>query len=224
MLFLPNKWYAVIGLIFFCIMLLVFTIHLIRSLNRILDIRGTEHGNRSSFIKYETLDGNQIIYETFKLVQVKTPVLTEFDYHFKWTGTHLPIVTSDLQSVVNIVDLNDPTNYDKAILKFKKPVYYNQNVVLHFKAILDDTDKVSLPHLETRVTNEVDIIHYRVILKHKPDGYNSNAILEKCKINTSTSATFEKIREIPFDKVTKSYEYHLLNPEIGYYYRISWIR
>ena len=25
-----------------------------------------------------------------------------------------------------------------------------------------------------------------------------------------------------FDKITKSYEYHLLLPEIGYFYRIRW--
>lgn len=220
--FIADKTAIFFALGFFCVMLLTFTSYLIYALYKILDVKQTDHENRSTFIKYETLDGNIITYETYKLIQVKKPVLTEMDYNFKWTGTHLPTVTSDLQEVVNIVDEQDPTKYDRAVLKFRKPIYYNQNCVLHFKATLDDVDKKSLPHLETRVTSEVDIVHYRIILKNKPQEYTKNAILEKGKINSSVSTSFEKIREIPFDSDTKSYEYHLLNPEFGYYYRIRW--
>lgn len=222
LLFVTNKLAMFIALGFFCLMLLTFTVYLIYTLYKILDIKHSDHENRSTFIKYETLDGNIITYETYKLIQVKKPVLTEMDYNFKWTGTHLPTITSDLQEVVNIVDEQDPTKYDRALLKFKKPVYYNQNLVLHFKAKLDDADKQSKSHVETRVTSEIDIVHYRIILKNKPTEYNQNAILEKSKINSIVSASFEKIKEIPFDVTTKSYEYHLLNPEIGYYYRIRW--
>lgn len=93
---------------------------------------------------------------------------------------------------------------------------------MHFKAILDDVDKVSLPHVETRVTSEVDIIHYRIIIKNKAQEFEQNAIFEKRRIDSAVSASFIKIREIPFDCATKTYEYHLLNPEIGYYYRIRW--
>jgi transcription elongation GreA/GreB family factor len=34
----------------------------------------------------------------------------------------------------------------------------------------------------------------------------------------------EKIKEIAFDYTSKSYEYALLNPELGYIYRIKWDR
>ncbi|RTY77488.1 hypothetical protein EKL97_15365 [Flavobacterium sp. LS1P28] len=222
--FVKESWAVYVALSFFCLILITFTSYLVYALFKILEIRGTDHENRSSFVKYETLDGNIITYETYKLIQSKKPILTEMEYSFKWTGTHLPKITSDLQDVVNIVDEQDVTKYDKALLKFRKPIYYNQNCVVHFKAELDDVDKKSLPHVETRVLNEIDIVHYRIILKHKPLEYNQNAILQKCKINSNVSSSFEKIREIPFDTLTKSYEYHLLNPEIGYYYRISWER
>lgn len=222
LLFTANSTAVFIALTFFCLMLLTFTSYLIYALYKILDIRQTDHENRSTFVKYETSDGNTIIYETYKLIQVKKPVLTEMEYNFKWTGTHLPTVTSDLQEVINIVDEQDASKYDRALLKFKKPIYYNQNCVLHFKAQLDDVDKVSAPYVETRVTSEVDIIHYRIILKNKSSRFGQNAILERRKINADVSISFEKIREIPFDKDIKSYEYHLLNPEIGYYYRIRW--
>lgn len=220
--FVSNSLAVWIALIFFCSMLLIFTIYLVLALYKILDVKQAEHENRSTFIKYETSDGNLITYETYKLIQVKKPVLTEMDYHFKWSGTHLPKISSDLQQVVSIVDEQDPTKYDRAVLKFQKPVYYNQNLVLHFKAILDDTDKKAESFLETRVLNEIDIIHYRIILKNKAEGFGQNAVLECCKIGLEIRAKFQHLREIPFDATTKSYEYHLLKPEIGYYYRISW--
>lgn len=221
-LILKEDWAVKLALLFFCLMLLVFTSYLIYTLYRILDKRQVDHENRSTFIKYETSDGNKIIYETYKLLQSKKPVLTEFDYNFKWTGSIFPEVTSDFQDVINIIDEKKPNSYDKAILKFRKPLYYNQNTVLHFKAILDDVDKQSLPFVETKVKDEIDIIHYRIVLKNKPKDYNANAILEKQKIVNDTRTGFEKIREISFDQISKSYEYHLLNPEIGYFYRISW--
>ncbi len=221
-LILKDDWAIKIALMFFCLMLTVFTAYLIYTLYRILDIKQVDHENRSTFIKYETTDGNKITYETYKLLQSKKPVLTEFDYNFKWTGSIFPEVTSDFQEVINVVDEKNPNSYDKAILKFKRPLYYNQNTVLHFKAILDDVDKQSQPYVETKVKEEVDIIHYRIVLKNKPNNYNANAILEKRKIINETANGFEKIREISYDTVSKSYEYHLLNPEIGFFYRIRW--
>ena len=221
-IFTKEKWSVLISLIFFCLMLLIFTCYLLYSIYKILEVRNIDHENKSTFIKYQTDDGNKIIYETYKLIQCKKPLLTEFEYNFKWTGTHMPIISSDLQKVFNVVDEKDRTKYDKAILKLKKPLYYNQNTVIHFKADLNDTDKVSKPYVETRVTEEIDIIHYRIILKHLSDDYSKNAILKKAKINSKTSPTFEKECEIAYDQSTKSYEYHLLKPEIGYYYRISW--
>ncbi len=223
-LFISNKYAIFIALAFFSLMLLAFTSYLIYFLFRILksnDGNG-DHENRSTFIKYETTDGKHIIYETYKLLQCKKPILTEMDYNFKWSGSIMPKITSDLQDVINVVDEKNPDSYDKAILKFKKPLHYNQNSVLHFKAELDDVDGKSLPHVETRVIDEIDIIHYRIILKNKNDNYDSNAILTRCKMNSKMSAKFEKIKEIEFDKTTKSYEYHLLNPDVQYYYRITW--
>lgn len=219
---LKDSLAVLIALIFFCIMLLVFTTFLIIKLYQILNIKQTDHENRSTFVKYETSDGNIIIFETYKLIQAKKPVLTHVPYHFKWTGTHFPQVYSDLQEVINIFDDHNPNNYDKAILKLKKPLYYNQNTVLHFKAKLDNTDRKAKTHVELKVSDEVDIIHYRIVLKHIVNQVYKNATLERCLIASERHMEYEKIKEIAFDNLSKSYEYHLLNPEIGYYYRIRW--
>lgn len=223
-IFIKKDWAVITALSFFCLMLVIFTSYLIYSLYRILDTNESDHDDKSTFIKYETSDGKKIMYETYKLIQSKKPVLAEFDYNFHWTGTIMPQITSDLQDVKNVVDEKDPSVYDRAVLKLKKPLYYNKSCVIHFRAHLDDSDEKSGTHVETRVISDVDIIHYRIILKHREEGYSKNANIERKKINSTTSRGFEKIQEIAFDTITKSYEHHLLNPEIGYYYRISWER
>ncbi len=83
--------------------------------------------------------------------------------------------------------------------------------------------KKSDTYVSNRIIQEVDIIHYRIILKYKPENYDVNAVLEKRKIN-SINSNFEKVEEIGFDNITKSYEYHLLKPDLGFIYRIIWER
>jgi len=220
--FVRDETAVRISLYYFLFLLTVFTSYLIYSIYKIFENIPYDFHNISTFVKYSTDDGNIINFETYKIIQVKKPIFTEFEYNFKWTGSIMPKITSNIQKVKNIVDVNDATKYDKAILTLKKPAYYNQNVAIHFKAELDDADKKSSPHVETRVTNEISIIHYRIILKHKSDDYNVNAILEKKKMNSAVNVGFTKIKEIPFDNFTKSYEYYLLEPEINHYYRIRW--
>ncbi len=223
LVFFNDKYSITIALAFFCLMLLIFTITLIYTLFKITRLNSTDFESKSTFVKYETTDGSTIIFEIYKLIQSKKPILSEYIFNFKWSGTIMPQITSDLQNVVNVMDLQDQTKYDKAILKFKKPVYYNDNEVIHFKAIVNDNDKKSETYVSNRITQEVDIIHYRIILKYKPQEYSKNAILEKRRINAINSK-FEKVCEIGFDNTTKCYEYHLLKPDLGFIYRISWER
>jgi hypothetical protein len=123
--------------------------------------------------------------------------------------------------VFDIYDDKNPSNYDRAILKFKNPLKFNDSCVLHFKADLDDTDQKSDTYVSNRILKPVDVIHLRVILKHKSN--SSNAVLERKKID-SVSQNFIELKEIAFDLNSKSYEHHLLNPEVGYIYRLRWER
>jgi len=221
--FIRDKDAVIVALIFFCTMLLIFTVGLLITLFKIANINNKEFDSQSTFVKYDTIDGKKITYEVYKLIQSTKPVMNNVPYNFKWSGTHLPKITSDLQKVTNVIDDQDPSKYDRAILRLNKPLYYNQSQVLHFKAELDDTDQKSDTFVSSRITREIDIIHYRIILKYKPHGYNVNAILERKAIN-SIRGNYEKILEISFDSHTKSYEYHLLKPDLNYVYRIRWIR
>ncbi|WP_439553580.1 hypothetical protein [Flavobacterium macrobrachii] len=223
LIFINDKHSVVIALAFFSLMLLIFTVSLLYTLFKITGLNSNDFESKSTFVKYESADGKSIIFEIYKLIQSKKPILSDYSFNFKWSGSIMPKITSDLQEVTNVMDLQDPTQYDKAILKFKKPVYYNDNQVIHFKATLNDTDKKSDTYVSNRITQEVDIIHYRIILKYKPENYDINAILEKRKID-SINSNFEKVEEIGFDNTTKSYEYHLLKPDLGYIYKIKWSR
>jgi len=207
--------------IFFNFLLLVLIGTLVYTILKLLNNSTSDFESKSTFIKYETPDGNKIFYDVYRLIQCKRPILSEYEFNFKWTGTHLPIVTSELQKVKNILDDKDPSNYDKAILKLKVPLSFNESCVINFKAELDDTDKQSETYVSNRILRPVDIIHYRIVLRYKEN--SENAILERRKIN-SISQGFEKIKEIAFDKISKSYEYPLLNPELGYIYRMTWKR
>jgi len=127
-----------------------------------------------------------------------------------------------MQIIGSLIGEQNPAKYDKVLLKLKTPLYYNQNCIIHFRAELDDTDKISKPFVESRVDKETDIIHFRIILKNKSNEFDRNAVLERKRISSDVCTESEKIREIPFDKITKSYEYHLLAPETGYFYKIKW--
>jgi hypothetical protein len=220
-IFIGDKDKVLWSFVFFNLLLLILIGTLVYTILKLLSNSASDFESKSTFIKYETLDGNKILYEAYKLVQCKRPILSEYELNFKWSGTHLPIITSELQEVENVLIDKDPSNCDKAILKFKAPLTFNENCVINFKAELDDTDKQSETCILNRISKPVDIIHYRIVLGYKEN--SENAILERRKIN-SISQSFKKIKEIAFDKISKSYEYPLLNPELGYIYRITWKR
>lgn len=203
-------------------MLLAFTISLIYTLYKIVSMRHEGFESKSTFVKYEASSKTEINYEVYKLIQSKEPIVIEHEYPFKWSGTHLPKISSNLQEVVNVLDEKNINKYDKAILKFKKPIYFNDDCIIHFKAEINDSDDRGLPYVQNRIKQDVDIIHYRVILKYKNISFKKNAILERQLLDTKVPEKFEKLVDVSFDVKTKSYEYHLLNPEVGYLYRLSW--
>ena len=223
-IFIKTEWAVIVSLVFFCLVLLCFLIALLRVLNKFIERHsGEPYKKKSSFIKYETADGVNIIFETYRLIQSKTLVLTEFPYHFKWTGKHQPIVTSKLQRVEQVIS-NSNNSYDEAVLKFATPLLYNETGVVHFYTKLNDVEGISQPHVEVKVDAPIDIIHFRIVLKHKPNSYLENAILKRREIASQISSDFENIESLPFDGSTKCYEYHLLNPQIGYFYKIEWVK
>lgn len=213
---------AIIALSFFCICLLVILVAVISVLfSFVKKGHNLPFDKVSAFTKYETSDGVHIVNETDRVIQSKRVILTQVEQYFKWSGSRMPVITSRLQDVKDVVSA-DGNNYDCAILKLKRPLVFNETGVIHFHAQMDDVDSVSGPYLDFKVDMPINIIHYRVILKHKPDSYNVPAKFLRRKINSAVPSKYEPICSVEFDKNSKSYEYHLISPDAGYFYRIEW--
>ncbi|GHT35179.1 hypothetical protein FACS189434_12580 [Bacteroidia bacterium] len=86
---LKDSWAIYVALGYFCVLITIFAAYLIFALFRMLETRICDHENRYTYVKYENIDGNQIIYETYKLIQCKKTIMNEFEYNFKWTGVLL---------------------------------------------------------------------------------------------------------------------------------------
>jgi hypothetical protein len=225
-LFISDARSVFIALVFFCLMLLVFTSYLIYVLFKVIHIKNRDQKceSKSIYVKFDAREKTKIEFNVYKVIQCKVPFFSEMDYPFKWSGSKLPEVYSNLQKVISVVDEKDPNKYDKAILSFKRPLQYNESRVVHFGARMDDSDLKSSPLLSNKILNEVDVIHYHVHLRYKLARFNKPAVLRRKKFNTEIQRDFEVLEEIPFNQSTKTYEYHLLNPEVGYIYELLWER
>lgn len=219
-IFISDLYSVTIALSFFLIMLLALTARGLFVINKFINEDNPDGYNKvSTFIKYETAGEQNIVFETYRLIQCKKVLMDELEYNFKWTGKHLPEISSSLQKVENVFE-RDSKRYDGAILKFKKPIKFNDTIIIHFHAKMNDVEGVSKPHVEVKVDAPIDIIHFRIILKNST--IRSNAILRRKRINSEVSTVYEDLIAIPFDASTMTYEYHLIHPDVGYYYKIEW--
>lgn len=224
-MFLNDTVATLVALGVFCSLLLVIAICIVVFVWKHLK-QTSKYGyiGYSAFVKYETeQDGKHILFEVFRQIQSKQLVMTDLNYAFKWTGSKQPLITSQMQNTDGRIDEGGTGTYDHVKLNFKRALTYNETGTIHFHAELDDIDDISKPYIEFKVDVPVEIVHYRIILKHKPNDYHQSATLRRRKINNQTgSIVYENIESVPFNNPCKSYEYHLLEPEVGYFYRIEW--
>jgi len=223
-LFFEKSTAILIALSTFCLLLLVIAIYVFVFLWQHLKRTNYEYIGYATFIKFETaIDGRNIIFEVYKQIQCKRMILSEFKYTFKWTGDQLPIIISKLQNTDGRIYLADEGSYDHVKLNLKRALVFNETETIHFHATMDDINNASQPFVESKIDTPTQIIHFRIILKHKPVDYFKPAVLKRRKINPQIGSTrYEELQTVPFIQDCKSYEHHLLEPEVGYFYRIEW--
>ena len=215
-----DKTNTIIALSFFCGCLLILLISIVWAIySFIKQGNGNNHLKVSVFTKFEALDETHSIFETYRVIQSKRLVLSEIDQNFKWSGSKLPTVSSKFQEVKDVI--TNKRDYDKAVLTFKRPLLYNETGVVHFRAETDDYDGKAKPYLDYRVESYINMIHYRVILKYKNSFHQPAKVLRK-PIECKNPTEYTEIGSITFDEQAKCYEYYLINPEPGYFYRIQW--
>lgn len=208
----------IIALVAVILFLLVVLVKFFSVINKIAALKAPEGSLRfATYIRYSTQDGRFIKYEVHKHMQCKTLILGSHIHKFHWTGSKPPLVKSDLQDVVNQRSIAG--NYDEVELSFKKPLTYNDWCVVHIQMELDDTDNKSSKHCELSVKEPVQLVSFRIDLRHLNNNHDAK-ITEK---RSSDLFSNERcIANVCFDRDSKSYEYIIHNPQMGYTYKIDW--
>lgn len=109
-------------------------------------------------------------------------------------------------------------------LRFARPLLYGEAAVVHHAMELDDSDRASEPHVEFRVTEPVQLISWRVELRHLPRGYRREARVTRRRIDAAFAARPEHVARVPFDTTARGYEFQVTSPEPGYFYTLEWER
>jgi hypothetical protein len=219
-----DKTNGIIALSCLIIFLLALYIRLYILLNRMIQNKYPKGVARlSTSFKYSTNDSKYIKYEVYKHIQCKLLFMKKLSHDFKWSGTVVPKIYSKLQNVSSNI-IRNAKDYDKVELFFKSPLLYNQVAIIHIGMDLDDSDNKSKTYLETKISQPILQVHFKVELCYKPDNYNIESKLLRKDFESNLNEDFELLELIPFDSKLKSYDYYLLNPEPGYYYRLAWER
>lgn len=164
---LSDKEATLIALATLCLCIILILIGIMLAIKKILNQNyGKEYKGISSFYVYQTDDGEKSTFETYRLIQCKRMFLSQIEYKFKWSGSIMPKIWSNSQIVDNIVHHEDPQQWDSAILKFKKPLTYNESTVVHIKTENDDHDGTAKPYIYCRLESPIDIMQFRVLLAY----------------------------------------------------------
>lgn len=218
-----DKNKAIIALIAIIIALTTALFVLIYSVRKIVHREyDRDYLKLSFFTKYECLDGTHIAYDGYRLIQSKRIFLSDIKWSFKWTGSRPPTINSSLQNCDGQIITSSSNDYDHVVLKFKKALFYNESAVVHFHADMDDVDGTAQPHLDVKVEEPISVVDFRVILAYKDSNFNEQARFMRKPVNSRTPSSYQILETVNFHTHSKSYEYVLTNPEVGYFYRLEW--
>ena len=222
---LCDKDATIIALVTLCLCLILVLIGIILAINKMIDHNyGKEYKGISSFYVYQTDDGEKSTFETYRLIQCKRMFLSQIEYRFKWSGSIMPKIWSNSQIVENIVHHDDAQQWDSAILKFKKPLTYNESTVVHIKTENDDHDGTAKPYIYCKLESPIDIMQFRVLLAYKPDSYDQKAVFERKLISQEVDSDFEYLESVDFNCLYKQYYHVVVDPAPGYIYRLRWVK
>ena len=183
-----------------------------------------EYIKLSFFTKCEYINQNHIIYDGYRLIQSKRAFLPSIKWAFKWSGSKQPIISSTLQDCDGKIIENTSNDYDHVVLKFKKALSYNESAVVHFHANMDDVDNTAQPYLDVKIEEPISVVDFRVILAYKDDHFSERAQFMRKPINSGIPTDYQILETVSFNSYSKSYEYVLTNPEVGYFYRLQWVK
>lgn len=223
LLFLNHAWMGFVALAIICVGLVVLLWRILHGINQLVGENSAEEYKKiSSIFIYQSSDGVKSTFEVQRSIQCKRVFLTEIPYNFKWTGSVEPKIESKSHSLVNITHDQDKNRWDNAVIRFARPLKYNECTVINVKIETDDVDGSAKPWISSRLESPIEMLTYRILLAYKNQDFNSPAIFERKKIDTQIDGEYEKLTAVSFDKEHKSYYYSCTNPEPGFIYRLRW--
>ncbi len=220
-LFVTTEEQAIIALVAFILFLIALFIRAYWVTDQFLKNKSPNGYEKLSTSAKYTCDGNTVFFELKKFIQCKQVIMNTHEHSFYWTGSKDPRISSETMEYVQTIPTEN--QYRKAIFKFKEPLVYNGVFVAHIKMEMDDSDKRSSPHMEQYVRERTQLISFKVQLPYKNKRVIPAAKLSRRPIN-SVNSPYEFLSSISFDKNTKTYEHNIFEPEVGYSYRLEWIR
>lgn len=222
---LSDKDATIIALATLCLCIILILAGVISAINKMLvQNYGKEYKGISSFYVYQTDDGERSTFETYRLIQCKRMFLSQIEYKFKWSGSLMPKIWSNSQIVDDIIHNDDVQQWDSAILKFKKPLTYNESTVVHIKTENDDHDGTAKPYIYCKLESPIDIMQFRVLLAYKADDYAEKAVFERKLISQEIDTDYEYLESVPFNSLYKQYYHVVVDPSPGYIYRLRWVK
>lgn len=223
LLFIEDKNSVIIALITLIFGLVVIIARILVGINRIIKVDSAEDYKRiSSLYVYESANGVNSTFEVFRTIQCKRLFLSSIPYNFKWTGSIPPKISSLSQAISPLTVSSSKNEWDTLQIKFPSPLRYNQCAVVNVKTENDDSDGTAKPWISSRLDSPIEMMSYRVLLSYKNNDYNTPAHFERKKIDTQIDGDYEHIDSVSFNCNHKSYFYTIVNPEVGYIYRLRW--
>ena len=177
-LFLKNETCAWIALASFCLFLLLLIISIVWTFIRI-NKKATPEGYVMDFvvISYEVVTDQVHKHDLFKIIQSKRPFLYSIYHGFSWSGTKMPVISSELQDIGTLKKAMKQDEFDQQELVLKQPLLYNQTTTAHFHADLDNADGKAEPYLSFSVKVPMTMIYFKVILRNTTDALIFTKIL-----------------------------------------------
>lgn len=157
-------------------------------------------------------------FETRKIIQSKTPFLSEVDYERKWQGKGAPIFKVNGVPIPYSTN-GDPDTYDSVPIKLNKILAYNETA--SYTTSHECQYSQYEPRFGCKVEEPTDFIQFRILLGSKSTKQKP-AKLYKRSLKSGGVPTDQLIEEIDFDQKHKVYFKMIDNPEIGYNYFIVW--
>ncbi len=208
-----------IAIVIYAVAITAFFVAAYLQLIRSLAFRNNGAYRRVAALQTFTCDDNKIArFETRKIIQSKSPFLSEVEFKSKWQGKGEP------EFKVNGIPVKyrtsgNPDEFESFTVKLGRVLAYNETSCYTTTNECPYSDYK--PRFGCRVDEPTDFIQFRILLGKK-SSKPKPAVIYKRSIKAGRVGEDQVFCKVDFDSLHKVYFKVIENPEIGYLYFITW--